>query len=273
MKKIEITFPIVGVIGLAAFMLQWENILAVCEALCFGGIVWLLFSKRIPLRTLPFIVTVIFLVALACGYGAIQIWTGWLWPPDNGCWSSVIRSPEGLPKIATNLIFRPHSLFWTIVDKLTGLCIAAILVPIFKRLTEECIAKTTIVMAVLSFVSTLLYGLNIEVWIGLEIWTVLEFVGIICISIGNVYCVTKILIDLFPDKKSNSFYIILLSVLAFSLLATLVIFVLPCNELRRISDIGDVVYWIIQFTIPFCCSLFYIVWYKYNKKKCSNIEA
>ena len=126
-----------GLFGISTFLMKWEYFLAVCEALCLTGIVWLMFRKYILVRSLPFFIIVITLGALMCSYGAIQIWTGWLWPPDNGCWDSVIRSPEGLPKIAINLIFRPHTPFWTIVDELTGLCLAALLLPVVRHLTER----------------------------------------------------------------------------------------------------------------------------------------
>ena len=136
-KSILVSLFCLGLIGILSFLLQWEYLLAVCEALCLTGIVWLMFRKYILVRSLPFIIIVITLGALVCSYGAIQIWTGWLWPPDNGCWDSVIRSTEGLPRIAINLIFRPHTLFWTIVDEFTGLCFAALLLPVVKRLTDR----------------------------------------------------------------------------------------------------------------------------------------
>lgn len=130
-------FPFVGFIGLAAFLLQWEYLLAACEVLVLAGFVWLLFSKRIPLRTLPLLVITLALGVLIFSQPAIWKIFNHFFPHAIPAWlpdASVQSEPSW---IVSQLYFRPLNWFYRIADVLTGLCLAAILLPWFKHLAEK----------------------------------------------------------------------------------------------------------------------------------------
>lgn len=249
-------FPIVGIIGLTAFLLQWEYLLAACEVLVFAGFVWLLFSKRIPLRTLPLLVMTLALGVLIFSQPTMSIIFRDFFPHTMPVWLPNAPTQPEPSWIVSQLFFRPFNWFYRISDALTGLCLATILLPWFKHLAEKRQEPTSMVMAGLFVVSFILWAFNID-------WS--ETIGFL----AAVYCITLMATDLFSGRKSKPFYIVFLSVLTFSVLATLVVAII--YHQRHYYDIYDVVEWLVTLTAPLCSSLFYIV-YPLCKKLRSNSQ-
>lgn len=255
MKKT--VFPIVGLVGLAAFLLQWEYLLTTCEVLVLAGFVWLLFGKRVPLRTVPLLVMSLALGVLIFSQPAMSKIFRDFFPHTMPVWLPDAPSQPEPSWIVSQLIFRPFNWFYRLADALTGLCLVAILLPWFKHLVEKWQELTSMVIAGLFLVSFILWPFGIE-------WsTVIGF-------LSAVYCITLMATDLFSVKKNKSFYIVFLSVLAFSLLATLVVAIIY-HQRHYYGDIYVVVEWLVTLTAPLCSSLFYMV-YPLCKKLRSNSQ-
>lgn len=231
---------------MVAFLLQWEYLLAACEVLVLACLAWLLFSKRIPLRTLPLLMMALALGVLIFSQPAMNKIFRDFFPHTLPVWLSD-APPQPEPSwIVGQLFARPFNWFYRISDALTGLCLAAIMLPCFTHLAEKQQELTSIIIASLFLVSVILWAFGIE-------W------GVVVGLLSAVYCITLMAIDLFSSKKSKSFYIVFLSVLAFSLLSTLVVAILY-HQRHYYGDIYVVVEWLVTFNAPLCSALFYIVW-------------
>lgn len=251
-------FPIVGIIGLTAFLLQWEYLLAACEVLVFAGFVWLLFSKRIPLRTLPLLVMTLAIGVMIFSQPAMCKIFREIFSHSTPVWMPDAPSQPEPSWIVCQLFFRPFNWFYRLFDALTGLCLAAIMLPWFKHLAEKRQGLTSMVMSSLFLVSVILWAFKIE-------WSVA--VGFL----AAVYCITLMATDFFSGRKSRQFYIVLLFVLIFSLLATLVV-ASVYHKYHSYGDIYVVLEWLVTFTAPICASLFYIIWplCQKNQKRTEN---
>lgn len=253
MKKNEIVFPVVGLFGLVAFVLQWEFLLALCEALCLTGIVWLLFGKRIPLSSLPLLVMTLLIGVLIFSQPAMGKLFRNFFPQFLPIGMSDTHTQHEPSWIVCQLFFRPSNCFYRLVDALIGFCMVALLIPCVKHIAEKWQTLTALVMAGLFMFSFILWAFNVKWWV--------EAVGFL----SAVYCVTLMVTDLFSGKKSRLFYIIFLSVLFFSLLATLVTAIIY-HQRYYYGDIYVVFDWLVTLTAPLCSALFCIVWFLYDKK-------
>lgn len=243
-KNITISLFILGIVGLAAFVFQLGYVLAACEVVCLAGFVWLLFSKRIAVRTLPLLVVAILFGALVFNPVAMGSVTGLLWPDST-------TAPEELPIIARFLLFRRQVWYYRTIDALTGLCLAAIALPWFKHLAEKRLAVTTVVMAVLCLLTVVLGAVDFEI-------------GVILGVFGSAYCVTLMVIDLITGKKEKPFGTIFLSCLSFSVSMTLLVALLIDDYIYG-NILFDILLWVVAFTFPLCSALLYLVWYSYKQ--------
>lgn len=249
MKKLAL--PFIGLVGMASFLLQLEYLLVACEAVCLTGFVWVLVSKRVPIRTLPLLVSALALGLLAFSQMGIDNWARWIWPPSH-MWLPDAPSQEELPAIARYLLYRPFTWFYRITDALTGICLAGILLPWLKHIAEKHPVTTSVVMA----------GLLL-LWLAVISFT-LKREGIIIGCPFAVYCITLMAIDLLSGKKSKAFYIAFLSVLALSLLLTSIV-AITYHKHYYYGDIYVVIEWFVAYTAPLCSSLFYVVWPLYKR--------
>lgn len=135
MKKLAL--PFIGLVGMASFLLQLEYLLVACEAVCLTGFVWVLVSKRIPLRTLPLLVITLALGVLIFSQPAIWKIFNHFFPHAIPVWLPDASAQSEPSWIVSQLYFRPLNWFYRIADALTGLCLAAILLPWFKHLAEK----------------------------------------------------------------------------------------------------------------------------------------
>ena len=251
MKKFA--FPLIGLVGMASFILQFEYLLVACESMCLAGFVWLLFSKKISIRSLPLLTATLALGILVFNQGAVASVVDRIWPRVPA-WCPSAPEQEELPWIARCLMYRPFTWFYRIADALTGLCLAGILLPWFKHLSKKHSATTSVVMAGLLLLWLAFISFKLEISDGMLIGSPLAF-----------YCATMMAIDLLSGKKSKAFYIVFLSVLTFSLLLTLLV-ALVYHKYPYYGDIYFVFEWLIAYTAPLCSALFYIVWaFKNNR--------
>lgn len=240
-KNITISLFILGIVGLGAFVFQLVYVLAACEAVCFAGFVWLLFSKQIPVRTLPLLVLAILIGELMHHQGVMELVVGLLWP------NRTTIGWEEIPAIAKFLLFRRQVWYYQTIDALAGLCLAAIALPWFKHLAEKRLAATTVVMAILCLL------------------TVFFSVGDLFYGVfGSAYCVTLMVIDLITKKKEKPFGTIFLSCLSFSVSMTLLVALLIDDYIYG-NILFDILLWVVAFTFPLCSALFYLVWYSYKR--------
>ena len=241
-QKTIITFLfILGIVGLGAFVFQLVYVLAACEAVCFAGFVWLLFSKQIPVRTLPLLVLAILIGELMHHQGVMELVVGLLWPDRTTIgW-------EEIPAIAKFLLFRRQVWYYQTIDALAGLCLAAIALPWFKHLAEKRLAATTVVMAILCLLTVFISVGDL-------------FYGVF----GSAYCLTLMVIDLITKKKEKPFGTIFLSCLSFSVSMTLLVALLIDDYIYG-NILFEILLWVVAFTFPLCSALFYLVWYSYKR--------
>lgn len=252
MKKLIIP-TLLGLFGLVSFLLQWEYLLAICELLCLAGFAWLIISKRIPIRTLPLLTATLVIGAIFFSQATIGWWADSIWPPSHA-WLPNVQPQEEHPAIARYLLYRPHTWFYRMADALTGLCLAAILLPWFKHLAEKYTTATSVVIA----------GLLL-LWLAVSSVILKISEGFIIGSPFAVYCITLMAIDLLSVKKGKAFYTVFISVLVLSLLVTLIVATIY-HQHYYYGDIYVVIEWLVAYTAPLCSSLFYVVWPLCKKK-------